>query len=317
MTKNTAPPKPAAGDGLIWLSRRRLAQLRPAAEKLPLRAVRIQSRMVGSHLSKFRGRGMEFDETRPYQPWDDVRTLDWRVTARTGQPHTKLYREERERAVLCWVDFRAPMRFATRGRFKSVQAAETAALLAWAGRGQGDRLGGLAFSEAGHQELRPMGGDEGVLRLLGMLSDYSATPAEASDPDRRREAIQNALVRLRRVARPGSLIFLLSDFRGLNNRCETHLAALARHNDLVLLHLYDPLEAELPKAGRLRLTDGEHSRTLDTRDNGQRQRHQERFLFRRQKLEELSRRHRLHLIPLATNDDAAAVLRRMLGRQPR
>ena len=70
-----------------------------------MRAVRIRSQMIGGHLSRFRGRGMEFDEARPYQPGDDVRTLDWRVTARTGQPHTKLYREERERAVLCWVDF--------------------------------------------------------------------------------------------------------------------------------------------------------------------------------------------------------------------
>jgi uncharacterized protein (DUF58 family) len=313
---SAVPPIPA-GDGLVWLSRLRLAQMRAAAENLPLRAVRIQSRMVGGHLSRFRGRGMEFDEARPYQPGDDVRSLDWRVTARTGQPHTKIYREERERAVLCWVDFRAPMRFATRGRFKSVQAAETAALIAWAGRRQGDRLGGLLFSEAGHQELRPLGGDEGVLRLLGGLSDYSASPAQASDPELRRAAIQHALMRLRRVARPGSLIFLLSDFRGLNNRCETHLSALARHNDLVLLHLYDPLEAELPVASRFLLTDGRRTRTLDCGDAGQRRHHQERFLFRRQKLEELSRRHRMHLIPLATTDDAGAVLRQMLGRQPR
>jgi len=310
-------PQTQPGDGLVWLSRRALAQLRPAAENLPLRAVRIRSQMIGGHLSRFRGRGMEFDEARPYQPGDDVRTLDWRVTARTGQPHTKLYREERERAVLCWVDFRAPMRFATRGRFKSVQAAQAAGLLAWAGRSQGDRLGGLAFSEAGHQELRPMGGDEGVLRLLGMLSDYSALPVETSDSEHRRGAILNALVRLRRVARPGSLIFLLSDFRGLNNRCETHLSALARHNDLVLLHLYDPLEAALPASGRYRFTDGKRTRTLDCADKLQQRKHQERFQFRRQKLEELSRRHRMHLIPLATTDDAGAVLRQMLGRQPR
>ena len=130
---------PQAGDGLVYLSTRAMARLRRSADKLPLKAIKILNPLSGSHLSRFKGRGMEFDEACPYQAGDDIRNLDWRVTARSGRAHTKLFREERERSVLFWVDFRSNMQFATRGRFKTVLASEAAALLAWATRRQGNR----------------------------------------------------------------------------------------------------------------------------------------------------------------------------------
>jgi uncharacterized protein (DUF58 family) len=143
---------PVDGDNLVCVSPATLIALRGAGEGLSLKASRIAARQSGNYLSRFKGRGMEFDEARQYQPGDDVRTLDWRVTARTGKPHTKLFREERERAVLAWVDMRPTMFFATRGAFKSVIAARAAALIAWSTNQQGDRLGSLVFNADNHHE---------------------------------------------------------------------------------------------------------------------------------------------------------------------
>ena len=117
-------PAPDPGDDLVRVSASALIALRHAAEGLPLRSPRRLGSMAGPHLSAFKGRGMEFEETRPYQPGDDVRSLHWRVTARTGRPHTKLFREERERPVWLLVDIGPTMRFGTRVAFKSVIAAQ-------------------------------------------------------------------------------------------------------------------------------------------------------------------------------------------------
>ena len=112
---------------------------------------------------------MEYDESRLYQPGDDIRNIDWRVTARTGKPHTKLFREERERPVHVWVDLRAPMFFATRGKYKAVRAAELASLFAWTACQQGDRIGGIVFSDNSHHELKPQRGKSAVLRLIKFM----------------------------------------------------------------------------------------------------------------------------------------------------
>ena len=125
---------------------------------------RASSLMAGTQRSPFKGRGINFEEVRRYQPGDEIRHMDWRVTARTGEPHLKLFQEERERPVIFVVDFTASMFFGTRVAFKSVIAARVATLLAWAALARGDRVGSLIFSEHGHQDLRPRGGRSGVLR---------------------------------------------------------------------------------------------------------------------------------------------------------
>src|SRR6185312_13913452 len=135
--------------------------------------------------------------------------LDWRVTARTGRAHTKLFREERERAVLLWMDFRSPMFFATQGAFKSVRASQAAAILGWSAIYRGDRLGALFFSGRAHVELRPRRGKPPLLHLLGKIAEQSAAPKDATSDNA--DAINQALSRLRAVAQPGSLIILFSD----------------------------------------------------------------------------------------------------------
>ncbi len=265
---------------------------------------------------------MEFDEVRPYQPGDDVRTLDWRVTARTGKPHTKLFREERERSVLFWVDYRAPMFFATRGSFKSVVAARAAALLAWSAVHHGDRLGGLIFSEKQHEEVRPQRGKKGVLHFIRGLVEHSAWASSEHntgvdiDNDRGISARQ-ALMRLRRVSRPGSLVFLMSDFRAIDSHCESHLAQIARHNDVIMLFIHDPIEQTLPPAGLYRLSNGQLNITLDTSNEAQRTDHQNKFQERQAILQGYCRRYGIYFLPCATNDDLLLTLQRGLGLLPK
>ena len=288
----------------VSVSARSLIALRAAGESLALPGTRIRSRESGGYLSPHRGRGIEFEESRLYHAGDDARTIDWRVTARTGKPHTKLFREERERPVLLCVDFRAGMFFATRA----------AALLAWCSHQQGDRVGGLLFAEAGHRELRPQREKAAILRLIRELVAFGQwegprAPPAAAVP------LSSPLARLRRVTRPGSLVFVISDFRLLDPGVEQHLARTARHNSVVLVAVHDPIEAELPPPGRYRVTDGRRDLLLDAGSDEARARYRERFAERQQTLRGLCRRYGMSLIPLATNADLTAALRTDLLRR--
>jgi len=257
---------------------------------------------------------MEFDESRPYQPGDDVRALDWRVTARTGKPHTKLFREERERSVLIWVDYREPMFFATRGCFKSVMAARAAALLAWSAVSHGDRLGGLVFSESAHEELRPQQGKRAVLHFIRALAEHKAWTRDARQGKNQAEAVLHALARLRRVTRPGSLVFLISDFRTMDGLSVSHLAKLARSSDVVMCFIYDPMEQRLPPEGIYRLSDGKREITLDTGNPKRRKAYEARFEERQAGLAALARRCGMHLITCTTADDVLKTLQKGLGQ---
>jgi uncharacterized protein (DUF58 family) len=306
-------------DGLVSVSTKTLINLRHAAEGIPLKVSKVRALQSGQYHSPFRGRGMEFDEVRPYQPGDDVRTLDWRVTARTGKPHTKLFREERERSVIVWADFRYPMFFATQGSFKSVVVAKTAALLAWSALQHKDRLGALIFSEVAHKELRPRGGKAAVLHCLQQLSDASLgqltqrePPASCNETELLQSAVQ-ALSRLRRVSRPGSLLLLISDFRSIDEQAQSQLTALSKHNDVVLIHVYDPLEADLPPAGMYRVRDMRQSLNIDTANETARRHYRQRFNARVEYLQNVSKRNRMYYLQCATADEVVSTLQRGLG----
>lgn len=282
--------------------------MRQLGESLAIPSTRIRSRQAGAYLSRYKGKGMEFEEHRLYQPGDDIRSIDWRVTARTGIPHTKIFREERERPVLFCVDYRRPMFFATRGVFKSVLAAKAAALLAWSNNHHGERVGGLVFSEFEHQELRPQRGKAGVLKLIHALVEADTTRRAAVAP----LAMDIPMARLRRVVRPGSLVCIVSDFRGLNERAESHLLQIAKHNSVWLLFVYDAIETALPPPGAYRVSDGAKTVLIHTRSADFRQTYKARFKQRRNHLESFCRRHGMSLIQLSTDSDLLQVLRNEL-----
>lgn len=215
----------------------------------------------GLHLTPLRGRGMDFAEVRHYQAGDELRHMEWRVTARTGKPHIKLYQEERERTVILLTDFNPSMYFGTRCAFKSVIAARLSALLAWTVVAEGDRIGALLFSDKTHQEFLPQSREQAVLPLLAALERYTETvPSHPAAPP---QPFSHALKRVRHVLRPGNLVLLLSDFYSLDKDCEHQLIRIRQHNDVLAYHVHDPLETTPPPPGSYGITDGNTTATLD------------------------------------------------------
>ena len=287
---------------LVSVSLKALIDLAKPASSLNLQHSQKRSRQSGGYVSLFKGRGMEFDEARLYQPGDDIRTIDWRVTARTGKTHTKVFREERERPVFISVDNRLTMHFATRGVFKSVLAAKLAGLLAWAAEYQGDRIGGQLFSEHECHELKPQNGRHAVLRFLNAL-------VKPHNPLNKAFTLDQVLARLTQHARPGSLVYIISDFRGINDQAETHIAKLSQHCEVVLIFIYDPLESNLPTKGRYRFTDDERDVVFDSSDQQRLLSYQQRFTQRLQRLELLAKKRGLAFIQCSTVEDPIDCLR--------
>jgi uncharacterized protein (DUF58 family) len=262
----------------IELSINELIQYQNKARLIDLAARKSQhGQMSGNYLSRSKGRGMEFDEVRHYQNGDDIRAIDWRVTARTGKTHTKIFREEVERPVLVATDLSSSMLFGSQLLFKSVQAAHLAALVTWHAKGRGDRIGGIVFNEHKHSELKPRSRKEGVLHYLHSLvethkhtlsldgkSQTEILPIEQLHATANR-AFEENCARLRQLARPGSLVYLLTDGNHISQETIRHLSHISRHCELVVCLISDPLEHDLPSSKykmNVTVTDGKSRQQL-------------------------------------------------------
>jgi len=290
-----------------------LIHLQGPAATLRLRQGYPRALMAGGHLSRFQGRGVEFDEVRPYQPGDDIRSMDWRVTARTGKPHTKLFREERERPALLVIDLRPAMFFATRGALKAVIAAECASLLAWSVVHQGDRVGSLLFDAGEHvmpSVTRPTRGKRGVMRLMGSIVNHAQWTSRQSGAG---EPFLSTLQRAGHAARTGNLIIMVSDGRGMDKTCEARIRQLLPHHQIVFVFVYDPFEADMHNAGSLLASDGHQIRRIDSASTDTRRRHAGHFAERRGHLRELAKLPGFFLIECATTDDPLATLQATFG----
>lgn len=256
----------------------------------------IHGQMSGNYLSRSKGRGMEFDEVRHYQTGDDIRAIDWRVTARTGKTHTKLFREELERPVLIATDLSASMHFGSQLLFKSVQAAHLASLVAWHAKNKGDRLGGIVFNQHQHIELKPRSRKEGVLHYLHALtamhrSQHQAQYNNETNTENKADSINLIYhnqqsyfsancARIRQVAKPGALVYLITDAQALKKTPNIeqsthqqdalrHLTQLSQHCELVVCLIEDPLDHELPTSMiklNVTLTDGNTRQQLTLGD---------------------------------------------------
>ncbi len=240
-----------------------LVRTRLAAADLSMPAkVRSQSLLHGARRTHFRGRGMEFAEIRPYQAGDDVRTIDWRVTARAQKPFTKLYSEEREKPVFLLVDQRASMFFGSQRCFKSVYAAHVACHLGWAASLAGDRIGAMLAHTAGVTDLRPKGRQHAMLSFINQLhtcNNQLRQPFKGPDE----ASLTQLLSQCRRALKPGSTLVIISDFSDWEPACERLLALLCRHNDVMLLQVFDALEAKPPVNDKLALSNGTSSLPLN------------------------------------------------------
>lgn len=287
-----------------------LIKLRFAAGSINLASHKlVNTQRAGGHLSTLRGRGIDFDEVRSYQPGDDIRNMDWRVTARTGSPHIKLYHEERERPVFLLIDYGPSMFFGTRVAFKSVIAAQAAALLGWAAIQNGDRLGALVFSGDDHIEFKPRSRQHGILPLLKSLSDQN----ECRQNKIHDAALSEALMRLRYVTKPGSLIFIISDFSTLEENAERHLSRLRQHNEIIACHVVDPIEKNAPPPNTYAITNGIQSSIMDTRSKIFIREYEKQYSHQQDYLNSVLRKRQIPLIELATNDSIIDVLRECFG----
>lgn len=302
----------------VSVSQAGLIRLNGPARAIALDVLRVNSLQTGAYVSRFRGRGMEFDESRPYQPGDDPRSIDWRVTARSTTAYTKLFREERERPVLVVVDLRSNMHFATKGCYKSVNASRAAALLSWAAHHRGDRLGGLIFGDSTHRELKPKLGRQAALRFVHELvghPDWQKHASEAVSSDQ--QPLTQAMAALRRVARPGSLVVILSDFLGFSLAAQSYLSSVARHNEVLAVFLNDPIEQTLPPPGRYRLVADNDEIAIDTFAKPARREYELAFESRRNELGAFCQRYGVHLLPMSTEDDPVTALQTALGKRSR
>ena len=222
--------------------------------------------MSGSHISKQKGRGVDFEEFRAYQPGDDIRQIDWRVTARTGRPFTKVFREERERPVIIGCDQSHNMFFGSQVAFKSVVAAEAAAIICWTTVDNGDRVGGVVFSDTQQELVKPRRSKRSALRFLDTLARYNQDLVQHHTDDQvaGENYLQQALEQIYRITRPGSNVYLISDFQGFNERCRQYLHQLAIHNSVTCIFIYDALEENLPIPGVYSITDGNQRSTINT-----------------------------------------------------
>jgi uncharacterized protein (DUF58 family) len=254
-----------------------LIRLRHAAREVTALTVdKSRNPLAGLLSSNFRGRGIDFSEVRKYEPGDDVRTIDWRVTARTQQPHTKLFQEERERPVLLLVDQSPSMFFGSRVRFKSVLAAEIAALLAWMSLSEGDRVGGIVFNQAHHRDVRPRRNKHAVLRLLHEIDSFNHE-LKLDQPVGEESYLAQALLNTRRVAKHGCTVIIISDFLRFDENAEIHLRQIAQHNDVIGIGVFDPLESSLPDPDIYTITNGQDRLEINTASQQNRHNYEQQF----------------------------------------
>jgi len=278
---------------------------------------RSLSVLAGPYQANFRGRGIDFEEVRAYQPGDDVRSIDWRVTARTTEAHTKLFREEKERPVLIVVDQRVPNFFGSKACFKSVLSANVAGLLGWSALRNNDRVGGLVLTDTDLKEIRPKRSKTGVLQLLHEVHDANnALQAQGmgQDPE---YSLNRTLQELRRLVKPGSAVFVISDFHDFADESSKHFYQLAKHNEVTCIKVFDQLERQLPPAGQYAISDGQQRGLLNSTDARFRKHYEILFEQQQDHLRDSLAKARVPLITLETGCDPLAELLRFyaLARQ--
>jgi uncharacterized protein (DUF58 family) len=276
----------------------------------------VHSLLSGRYASRMRGRGLNFEEIRDYRSGDDVRSIDWKVTARLQSPHVRVFDEERDRQGLLVVDQRLSMFFGTRRAMKSVTAAEIAAVVAWRILSVGDRVGGIVFNDRSIEEVRPQRSRRIVLQYLTKLAEQNQALGVGRGITRDAAMLNRALDRIRRVAPHDATIVIFSDFDGADETTRHAIAALAAHNTVIAVLIHDPSQSELPAAGRMTVTDGELQIALDVAHGSTRQNILDMSKTRLRSVFEWTRDFGVPVLPLSTAEEPVNQLHHLLGLLP-
>lgn len=285
-----------AGRGLNFLPRQ------PAA-----------SALNGRHASRLRGRGLNFEEMRDYLPGDDIRSIDWKATARTGKPHVRVFTEERDRPALLVVDQRTSMFFGSRLNMKSVTAAEAAAITAFGIVGAGDRVGGIVFSDDEQVELAPRRSQRTVFALLESISSMNgrleADKQLATQPGSLNAVLKSAA----RLAHHDHLVVVFSDFDGIDDLTHRHLSGIAAHNDVVLVLVYDPLAEQIQPGDVAVIGDGVMQAEVDLGSTATREAINRFSQSRLARIHRWQREINLSVLPLSAGEETLPQIRALLG----
>ncbi|MEL7449233.1 MAG: DUF58 domain-containing protein [Pseudomonadota bacterium] len=301
-------------DNRVYASLAHLRGLESAAHALNFLPSQPPSSVLnGRHASRLRGRGLNFEEMRNYLPGDDIRSIDWKATARTGQPHVRVFTEERDRPALLVVDQRMSMFFGTRLNLKSVTAAEVAAIAAFRILNAGDRVGGIVFSDDTQVDMVPKRSRQGVMALLQSIARLNGALNASKPATATPGSLNRVLGSVARIAHHDHLVIVLSDFDGIDETTRRRLSGIAAHNDLVLGLVYDPAARE-PGAGKSNVVgDGEQQADIDLSSARVADALVEFSGGRLDRILEWQTSINLSVLPLSAGEETAPQLRRLLG----
>jgi len=272
----------------------------------------VTSILSGRYASRLRGRGLNFEEIRRYQPGDDIRTMDWKVTARTRSPHVRVYTEEKDRAVLLIVDQRNNMFFGTRDKLKSVTAAELAALGAWRAVDVGDRVGAVVFNDEELVDIRPQRSQKTVMSILGSVVEMNHKLAADSKVKPSAEMLNHALEKALQRAPHDVLVVMISDFFGVDEQTERLTSRMAEHNDVLALLVHDPIRLR-PAEQRVPVSDGSLQMEIDFADRKVRDKIAENYREEQQHITRFLNKLAAPLLMVSNEGDVVDQVRRLLG----
>ncbi|MDH4566996.1 DUF58 domain-containing protein [Pseudomonas sp. BN414] len=304
-----------APDGFVYVSLAQLMALEHRVRGLSFHSRQpLSSILSGNHASRLRGRGLSFDELRHYIPGDDLRHLDWRASLRFGKPFVRTYTEERDRPTLVLVDQRMNMYFGSQRYFKSVTAAELAALSAWMAFHSGDRVGGLVFDDQRVEHIRPLRSRNRIEALCAAVVRANHRLSVDLPDSEGSDQLDIVLRSCIGAAGHDHLICIISDFAGVSTQTLQLLRQLSAHNDVIAMQVYDPIALNVPEKGRVTVTQGELQVKLEV-ERRQVQRPLGEFLAGRlQEVAELLRRSQVPVMMINTGEDTLDQVRRELGR---
>ncbi|MCB0704701.1 MAG: DUF58 domain-containing protein [Saprospiraceae bacterium] len=261
----------------------------------------------GEYHSAFKGRGMSFSEVRGYQYGDDVRNIDWNVTARTGEAHVKIFEEERELTVMLLVDVSQSVQFGTRRQFKSEMITELCAVLAFSAINNNDKVGIIFFSDRIEKFIPPKKGKTHILRIIRELINF--------DPLDKRTDLGQALQYMNNLIKKRSICFVLSDF--ITSGYEQALRIVARRHDLIGVHIFDPLEEQFPAVGLIRAQDAETGKMdwVDSSNPAVRKRFEQWFEDKKEGFQSNFRRTGADVLHISSDEDYAHALHKFFQKR--
>lgn len=283
----------------VYATKEQLLELKKKAQLFSMRKTKLLVDVgFGEHISPFKTKGLDFQEVRVYQPGDDIRLIDWKITAKHNKPYTKLYTDEKEQQVFIIADMRSHMKFATKGVFKSVMVAKCAAFLAFLAENKNDKLGFCVLGDEKMDCAVPQMGKESLTALLDRLSDFG----QLSEDSLEQMSLLQAISKSEKFIRRGANVFILSDFSDYTEEIAASIRRISKKATCSLVHIYDGLEKSFPK-GYFPVSDGKEMAILNTKSKVFQKKYTSDFDMFVASLQELAQNERVGYLPLVTNEE--------------